>query len=173
MPLSYSLYQSTQPKQEKNYAPKRARQAGGDRVHRARIHDASTPMGAPIMGRRQISLTPESPSTQVRVVDTEGHIIGNLTPGVRNTELRGRGDIASILVTVEGQERTCDMAPALEWIDTATHIGLTTSGKKGIPSCTLSDMSAGVNVPDVWGVSMGRRCVYVSDQRGTSGLECH
>jgi hypothetical protein len=140
---------------------------------RVRIMDSITPMSAPVMGRRQVFLTPDSPSTHVRVVDTEGRVIAELARGARKTEMRGRGDIAAVLVTINGQERVCDMAPALEWIDAATHIGVSTTTTKGGPTCTLIDMSAGVSVPDMRGALPGQRCVYVTDQKGNSGLECH
>jgi hypothetical protein len=139
-----------------------------------RILDAITPMSAPSQTQsRQISLTPDSSShAHLEVFDTEGNVLAVLNPGVRKSPLRGRADIGAVVVTLDGESRTCDMAPSLEWIDTATHIGVSVQTKNGSPTCTLNDMSTGISMPDVWGTVPGQRCVYVTDQRGHSGLQC-
>lgn len=150
----------------RDYAPKQPIQASlnaSSSSSSTYTLDSMTPMKAPNMGRRQIMLTSDSPSLRVRVVDTEGHILTDMHAGVRRAELNGRGDVAAVLVTINGTERACDIAPALEWIDNATHIAVTVS-PEGV--CTLSNAS-----PDIRS-AYDASCSYMSDHRGNTGLVC-
>ena len=177
MPLNYTFYHNSS---ADSYAPasnlstprqSRMERGGGG----VRILESMTPMSAPAQSRpRQISLTPESHgNVHVKVFDVEGKVLASLTPGMRTSKIRGHADIDGVVVAVNGVSRSCDLAPSLEWLDTTSHIGITASIKNGAPVCSLGDMDAGVSMPDVWGTVPGQRCVYVTDQRGTSGLECN
>ncbi len=164
---SYSAYHdSFAPSQTPNFAPKVARQAG--RVRPAQVAS----MGA-TGARRQVSITPNSSVSDVRVISTGGKLMAHLTSNKRSANLQGHGDVGVVLVSLDGEERSCDMSPTLDWIDATTHIGVEVGGRRGNVECTLVDMDAGVSVPDMWGATPGQRCVYVSDQKGRAGLECY
>ena len=173
MPLNYTFYQDS-PAPALTTTPRQARAQRRTRDEPLRILDGVTPMSAPSQSQpRLVSLAPDARrDTHLRVLDTEGNVMAILNAGMRASALRGRADIGAVLVTLDGVTRTCDMAPALEWIDAASHIGVSATVKNGIPVCTLSDMNAGVTTADVWGLLPGQRCVYVTDQKGHAGLEC-
>ena len=117
-----------------------------------------------------ITLRPGSPPTSVNVYDTQGVELAVLSPGTANTVLRA-GMIGAVNVTLGGETRSCNLAN-LDWLDTATHIGVSTRLRNGVPVCTLENMGSTVSTPDIFSQTAGERCVYMTDQRGTSGLVC-
>ena len=121
--------------------------------------------------QREISVTADSPPTGVQVLDANGVDIATIPHGKRSANFRGRGDISAIIVTVNGISRSCDLQ-GLDWLDGADDIGVTTSMRGGEPRCTLEDMSETVMSGDIFAQMPGNRCVYMSDQRGQSGMVC-
>jgi len=130
----------------------------------------SRPVRASRATRRVITLRPGSPSTTVNVYDTSGTELAVLTTGAPNSVLRS-GMIGAVNVTVGGVTRSCDL-DGLTWLDSAAQIGVSTRVRDGEPLCTLENMDTTVSTPDIFAQSAGGRCVYMTNQRGTSGLVC-
>lgn len=118
---------------------------------------------------RQITVTAGSPPTGVRVVDAAGVDIASIPHGQRNANFNGQ--IAAIVFTVNGIARTCNL-DGLDWLDEATHIGLSTAIRRGEPVCTLEDLDYAITTNDIFAQTQGNRCVYMSNQRGHSGMIC-
>ena len=123
--------------------------------------------------QRQISLLPESPNTNVRVLDLNGDVIASLRDGARNAYFTGRGDISAIIFTVNNETRACDLGDSQEWLQSSEHIGLRTKFQHGAPTCTLENMDESTQSADIFGSAVGNRCVYMSDQKGSSGFVCN
>lgn len=119
---------------------------------------------------RKISLTPDSPDSIVHVVDTNMKELGVIQMGDRHTILRG-GNIGAIMVTLNGVTRRCDLN-GLDWLKTSKDIGVAASMRGGEPVCTLRDLTQQNASPDILASARGGQCMYMSDQRGHSGLRC-
>ena len=124
------------------------------------------------LSQRRLTLTPQSPNTDVRVLDLNGTEIALLRNGLRNVDFSGRGDISAIIFTVNNKTRACDLN-GLDWLQSSEHIGMSTKIRDGEPLCTLEDMSEATHTPDIFGSSVGQRCVYMTDQRGAAGFVCN
>jgi hypothetical protein len=146
-----------------NHVPKQAR------APRTASMMQSAPAGQ--VPQRKLTLSPDSPPTSVNILDANGEDIATLPHGQRNATFRGRGDIGAIVFTVDGIARRCDLA-GLDWLDNTTHIGMHTSTRYREPTCTLEDLTETVATPDIAAQLQGNRCVYMSDQRGQSGMVC-
>jgi hypothetical protein len=139
---------------------------------RSRLMQSTYRIGAsPQLKQRRLSLTPQSPNTDVRVLNLNGQEIAGLHNGARNVDFTGRGDISAIIFTINNESRTCDLSEF--WLQSSEHIGMSTKIQNGEPVCTLEDLTETVSTPDIFGSAMGQRCVYMSDQRGTSGFVCN
>jgi hypothetical protein len=149
------------------------RRNSGKKPVRSRLMQSTYRVGAsPQLEHRRLSLTPQSPNTDVRVLNLNGQEIAGLRNGARNGDFTGRGDISAIIFTINNESRTCDLN-GLDWLQSSEHIGMSTKIQNGEPVCTLEDMTETVSTPDIFGSAMGQRCVYMSDQRGTSGFVCN
>jgi hypothetical protein len=123
--------------------------------------------------QRKISLLPESPNTNVKVLDVNGDMIANLRNGARNGYFTGRGDISAVIFTVNNETRACDLSETTEWLQSSEHIGLRTKILHGAPTCTLENLDESTQSADIFGTAAGNRCVYMTDQRGDSGFICN
>jgi hypothetical protein len=123
------------------------------------------------VAHRQLTLMPDSPVTRVKVMDTNGVDIATIYNGERNVTFRGRGDISAIVFSIDGVSRSCDLT-GLDWLDNSTHIGMSTAMQNGEPVCTLEDLTESFITQDIFAQMPGGRCVYMSDQRGRSGMVC-
>lgn len=115
---------------------------------------------------RQISVMGGSPSVQVDVLGVDGVRLVSMDRNTRSAKLTGA--IGAIVVSVGGMVRTCD----LSGVESSEHIGLHVDVRGGEPLCTLEDVSSTMVAPDLFASTPGRRCKYMSDQRGNSGLVC-
>lgn len=121
--------------------------------------------------QRQLTVTPGSPPTGVTVLDSDGVNLATVPHGQRDVTFKGRGDISVIVFTVNGIARRCNLT-GLQWLDHSSHIGITTRMRRGEPVCTLEDLSETVMTQDIHAQMPGNRCVYMTDQRGQSGMIC-
>jgi hypothetical protein len=122
--------------------------------------------------QRRISLMPESPNTNVRVLNVNGDVIATLMNGARSADFVGRGDISAIIFTVNNETRACDLQ-GLDWLQTSEHIGLRTKFQNNEPTCTVENLDESVQSADIFGTTAGNRCVYMSDFKGSSGFVCN
>lgn len=81
------------------------------------------------------------------------------------------GNISAVVVTLDGISRSCDLS-GLDWLDGSQHIGVSTAVRRGNPVCTLENMDDTVMMSDIFAQMPGNQCVYMSDQRGQSGMVC-